>query len=103
MSFYSLPSTIINSTKYPILNAAYTFYYATDAAFPPESSSTQGSSSSTAIVAGNDRREQLATRLKALMGDLLTEVKNVRPFLSHASQNMNSKADGIVSCLLGRL
>lgn len=30
-SFYSLPSTIINNTKHPLLEAAYLFYYATDA------------------------------------------------------------------------
>jgi glycylpeptide N-tetradecanoyltransferase len=32
-SFYSLPSTIIGNTRYPTLEAAYMFYYATDVAF----------------------------------------------------------------------
>ncbi|CED82593.1 n-myristoyl transferase [Phaffia rhodozyma] len=75
MSFYSLPSTVIKSTQYPILNAAYTFYYATDVAFASASSPAEGSSSS-AIVSRSDRRDVLADRLKALMGDLLTEAKN---------------------------
>ncbi|KAJ3554472.1 hypothetical protein NM688_g3090 [Phlebia brevispora] len=35
-SFYSLPSTIMNSTKHNILNAAYLYYYATDVAFKPD-------------------------------------------------------------------
>lgn len=32
-SFYSLPSTVIGHTKHNLLEAAYLFYYATDAAF----------------------------------------------------------------------
>ncbi|TFK76301.1 N-myristoyl transferase [Pluteus cervinus] len=35
-SYYSLPSTIIGNRKYPVLEAAYLFYYATSVAFDPE-------------------------------------------------------------------
>ncbi|KAI0683832.1 N-myristoyl transferase [Cytidiella melzeri] len=34
-SFYSLPSTIMNSPTHNVLNAAYLYYYATDVAFQP--------------------------------------------------------------------
>ena len=34
ISFYSLPSTVVGNEKYPILDAAYMFYYATDKALP---------------------------------------------------------------------
>jgi len=34
-SFYTLPSSIIGSTKHLVLEAAYLFYYATDVAFAP--------------------------------------------------------------------
>jgi glycylpeptide N-tetradecanoyltransferase len=35
-SFYSLPSTIINNVKYGVLEAAYLFYYATEAGIEPQ-------------------------------------------------------------------
>jgi len=34
-SFYSLPSTVIGNQKYPVLEAAYLYYYACDVAFEP--------------------------------------------------------------------
>lgn len=48
-SFYSLPSSVLNSQKYTTLQAAYLFYYATDAAFPQQSE--QGSSSDSSSTA----------------------------------------------------
>ncbi|KAJ2913440.1 hypothetical protein MD484_g6978, partial [Candolleomyces efflorescens] len=54
-SFYSLPSTIINNTKYPTLEAAYLYYYATETAFEPESE-----------ISG-----QLKKRTQSLIGDAL--------------------------------
>lgn len=53
-SFYSLPSTIIGSTKYPTLEAAYLYYYAADAAFDEP-----------------DGETHLAKRLQDLIGDAL--------------------------------
>jgi glycylpeptide N-tetradecanoyltransferase len=54
-SFYSLPSTVINSTKYPILEAAYLFYYASDVAFQD----------------GDEGGGKLKKRLEAMIGDAL--------------------------------
>jgi glycylpeptide N-tetradecanoyltransferase len=54
-SFYSLPSTIINNTKYPTLEAAYLYYYATETAFEPESE-----------ISG-----QLKKKTQSLIGDAL--------------------------------
>lgn len=36
ISFYSLPSTVVGNEKYPILDAAYMFYYATDKSLPDD-------------------------------------------------------------------
>ena len=54
-SFYSLPSTIMNSPKYNLLNAAYLYYYATDVAFKPDA----------------DKDGSLKARLKQLIADAL--------------------------------
>lgn len=54
-SFYSLPSTIINNARYPVLEAAYLYYYASDIAFEPH--------------AEEDGR--LTKRLHTLIGDAL--------------------------------
>lgn len=53
-SFYSLPSTIINHPKHGLLEAAYLFYYASDAAFVEDSET-----------------DSLKKRLEALVGDAL--------------------------------
>ncbi|KAG2078165.1 N-myristoyl transferase [Suillus decipiens] len=53
-SFYALPSTIINHPKHGILEAAYLFYYASDAAFVKDSET-----------------DSLKKRLEALVGDAL--------------------------------
>ncbi|KAL7412618.1 Myristoyl-CoA:protein N-myristoyltransferase, N-terminal domain-containing protein [Mrakia frigida] len=81
VSFYSLPSTVIKSVQYPILNAAYTFYYATDRAFPasdPSQASTSASGSSSTeggrqLTFTEERRIRDAreARLKELMADML--------------------------------
>lgn len=55
-SFYSLPSTVIGNTNYPILDAAYLFYYASEAGLQGE---------------GKERDEALKKRLLALIGDAL--------------------------------
>ncbi|CAA7271621.1 unnamed protein product [Cyclocybe aegerita] len=54
-SFYSLPSTVINNTTHPILEAAYLFYYATEVGLPPS----------------EDQDEKVKKRLLALVGDAL--------------------------------
>ncbi|KAG6874231.1 hypothetical protein C0995_003777 [Termitomyces sp. Mi166 len=54
-SFYSLPSTVINHTKFPVLEAAYLFYYATETAF----------------VDGAEESGRLKKRLEAVVGDAL--------------------------------
>ncbi|KAI9570484.1 N-myristoyl transferase [Boletus coccyginus] len=54
-SFYSLPSTVINSPKYDVVEACYLFYYASDVAFAP----------------GEDTEEKLKKRLGQLIGDAL--------------------------------
>ncbi|KAJ3515091.1 hypothetical protein NLJ89_g1978 [Agrocybe chaxingu] len=54
-SFYSLPSTVINNTTHPILEAAYLFYYATEVGLQPS----------------EDQDEKVKKRLLALVGDAL--------------------------------
>lgn len=54
-SFYSLPSTVINHPRHNLLEAAYLFYYASDAAFE----------------SGVDESNNLKTRLVHLIGDAL--------------------------------
>ncbi|KAN0076956.1 Acyl-CoA N-acyltransferase [Tylopilus felleus] len=54
-SFYSLPSTVINSPEHDVVEACYLFYYASDAAFTP----------------GEDTEAKLKKRLGQLMGDAL--------------------------------
>lgn len=54
-SFYSLPSSVINSPKHDVVEAAYLFYYASDAAF----------------ASGEDTDAKLRKRLCQLIGDAL--------------------------------
>ncbi|KAF9013912.1 N-myristoyl transferase [Cyathus striatus] len=54
-SFYSLPSTVIGNAKYPVLEAAYLFYYATETVFQ----------------AGVEDEAKLKKRLTSLIGDAL--------------------------------
>ncbi|KAH9952126.1 N-myristoyl transferase [Amylocystis lapponica] len=54
-AFFSLPSTIMNSEKHNVLQAAYLFYYATDVAFAP----------------GAEYDGRLKRRLEDLIGDAL--------------------------------
>lgn len=79
MSFYSLPSSILNNAKHSLLNAAYTFYYATEAAFAP----ADGEIASSSGAGAGDEDSQLVARkeqrLRALMKDLLIEAKAVCP------------------------
>ena len=58
-SFYSLPSTVINSTKYPVLEGAYLYYYGTETAFLP----------------GAEEDKTLQKRLMSLIGDALVVAK----------------------------
>jgi len=55
-SFYSLPSTVIGNTAYPILEAAYLFYYASETGLQGE---------------GAAQDEALKKRLLLLIGDAL--------------------------------
>ena len=54
-SFYSLPSTVIGNTTYPILEAAYLYYYATD----------------TGLQGGEDSERLVKKRLYTLIGDAI--------------------------------
>ncbi|KAG5653839.1 hypothetical protein H0H81_010112 [Sphagnurus paluster] len=54
-SFYSLPSTVIHNSKFPILEAAYLFYYGSDTAF----------------LEGAEESGALRRRLEAVVGDAL--------------------------------
>ncbi|WOO78026.1 Glycylpeptide N-tetradecanoyltransferase [Vanrija pseudolonga] len=62
ISFYSLPSTIMQHPKYNVLNAAYLFYYASDAAFSAGASSDDETK----------LKAKLDERLNALSRDMLT-------------------------------
>lgn len=62
MSFYSLPSTIINSQKHSLLEAAYLHYYASDTAFVDKA----------------DSNGTLGQRLQGLMGDALILANNAK-------------------------
>jgi len=53
-SFYSLPSTVINNIKYPMLEAAYLYYYGTDT-----------------TLTSQDDEKLLHKRLMSLIGDAL--------------------------------
>ncbi|KAI0929124.1 hypothetical protein AcW1_006153 [Taiwanofungus camphoratus] len=55
ISFYSLPSTIMNHEKHNVLNAAYLYYYGTDVAF----------------LDGAEEDGRLKKRLEELVGDAL--------------------------------
>lgn len=55
VSFYSLPSTIMNHEKHNLLNAAYLFYYGTETVFEP----------------GAEESGRLKKRLEELVGDAL--------------------------------
>ncbi|GLB34863.1 putative adds a myristoyl group to the N-terminal glycine residue of certain cellular proteins [Lyophyllum shimeji] len=54
-SFYSLPSTVIHNTKFPVLEAAYLFYYASETAF----------------ISDAEESGQLKKRLESVIGDAL--------------------------------
>jgi glycylpeptide N-tetradecanoyltransferase len=58
-TFYSLPSTIMNSKKHNLLEAGYLFYYATDAGLADDAESS-----------GN-----LQKRLKEVIGDAVIVAK----------------------------
>lgn len=62
ISFFSLPSTVINHPKHDTLEAAYLFYYATDVAFEP----------------GADESGKLKQRLIQLGGDGLIIAKQAK-------------------------
>ncbi|KAF8623496.1 hypothetical protein AX15_006279 [Amanita polypyramis BW_CC] len=58
-SFYSLPSTVIGGAKYPVIEAAYLYYYGTEAAFTPNA----------------EKDRTLQKRLQSLIGDALVVAK----------------------------
>ncbi|KAK7054778.1 glycylpeptide N-tetradecanoyltransferase [Paramarasmius palmivorus] len=59
-SFYSLPSTILNSSNYSTLEAAYLYYYGTETAFQPQA----------------EESGLLKNRLKELIGDAMIVARN---------------------------
>lgn len=58
--------------EHTLLNAAYMYYYASDAIFSP------GGSYDDAATHDIKAKQKLGERLNALVGDLLTVAKNVR-------------------------
>lgn len=70
MSFYSLPSTIMQHPKHDVLNAAYMYYYATDCILSGEGSSSSSDADSAKTTA------KLSARLNALVADLLVMAKS---------------------------
>ncbi len=61
MSFYIIESSVINSSKYDNIRAAYLYYYATDVALAPEPS-----------------KSDLKTRLNELINDMLILAKRYK-------------------------
>lgn len=61
-SFYSLPSTVINNSTYSILEAAYLYYYATEAG----------------LQTGDNQDEGVKQRLMSLIGDALIIANEVK-------------------------
>jgi glycylpeptide N-tetradecanoyltransferase len=59
VSFYVLPSTVIGNTKYPVLDAAYLYYYASDL-----------------VLQTNSDEFQLTGRLRDLIGDAVILANN---------------------------
>ena len=73
ISFYSLPSSIMQSPKYDTLQAAYLFYYASDAVFSPSGSSDDVQRHETKA------KGKLSERLNALSQDMLSVAQTVCP------------------------
>ncbi|RSH90742.1 glycylpeptide N-tetradecanoyltransferase [Saitozyma podzolica] len=69
ISFYSLPSSIMKHKKHDVLNAAYLFYYASDAIFQPGGSSDEAAHEAKS-------KSRLGERLNALVGDMMVVAKN---------------------------
>jgi len=87
MSFYSLPSSIMQSTKYDTLNAAYLFYYASDAIFSPSGSSDNVEKHEAKA------KSKLAERLNALSQDMLSVAQSVRLSLRNQDILLMSRLD----------
>ncbi|KAF8448295.1 Myristoyl-CoA:protein N-myristoyltransferase, N-terminal domain-containing protein [Terfezia claveryi] len=69
-SFYSLESSVIQSSKHSVIKAAYLFYYASETAFEP----------------GEDAKKNFKNRLNKLINDALIIAKRVRlPLPAHVS------------------
>lgn len=68
ISFYSLPSSVINNPKHKTLNAAYMFYYAVD--IPEE-------------IKDNEEEEQkfLKKRLTELAKDAMMYARKVKTYM----------------------
>lgn len=84
-SFYSLPSTVINSPKYDVVEACYLYYYASDVAFAP----------------GEGTEVKLKGRLGQLIGDALIIANQARFDVFNAvslMDNMSFLEDLKVGC-----
>ncbi|KAJ7743688.1 Myristoyl-CoA:protein N-myristoyltransferase, N-terminal domain-containing protein [Mycena maculata] len=73
-SFYSLPSTILRSTKYQTVEAGYLYYYATEVAFDP----------------GADEDGRLKARLMTLIGDALVIANRAKMDVFNAQTLMDN-------------
>ncbi|CCF52880.1 hypothetical protein NDA11_006105 [Ustilago hordei] len=104
-AFYSLPSSILENDKHSSLNAAYLFYYATDAVFqssppPPSSSSTGGSSSSSPA---SERSLALASGKEAWQCNALTNLTPTELSDESSVTSWDSEPPSIKSALKTRL
>lgn len=75
-SFYSLPSTVINSPKHDVIEACYLFYYASDVAFAP----------------GEDTEVKLKKRLGQLFEDALVIANQAKFDVVNAVSLMDNMA-----------
>lgn len=64
-SFYSLPSSVLDSKEHTTLEAAYLFYYATDAAFDGESGGNAAASTATAETSTSSSSSHASSSLPA--------------------------------------
>lgn len=77
-SFYSLPSSVLDSHEHKTLNAAYLFYYATDAAFVDRGATSTASGSASAthktVEASTPPMSQEDKQLPAWKTSLMTSL-----------------------------
>lgn len=78
-SFYSLPSTVLSSKEHNILNAAYLFYYATDAAFDHPNQQQQAAATGGVGASSSSSPASSSALLGAPVGKAMTEEEKALP------------------------